>query len=126
MENNEHLYHLCRCHKCKREVNISDDANFTCPLCGSDAENVTYISTNGNVDEEIKARWKELHWSTWKTNSDARQKAKRAKLPKCPTCQSTKIRKIGSLERGVSVGTLGVFSNKFNKTFKCENCGYTW
>jgi transposase-like protein len=46
--------------------------------------------------------------------------------PKCPTCQSTNIKKIGSLERVSSVATLGILSKKINKTFKCNNCGYTW
>lgn len=45
---------------------------------------------------------------------------------KCPTCGSTNIQKIGGLERAVSVGVLGVFSKKINKSFKCGHCGYTW
>lgn len=50
-------------------------------------------------------------------------------LPKaihCPTCNSTNIDKISGLERGASVLTLGLFSKKINKSFKCKNCGYTW
>lgn len=46
--------------------------------------------------------------------------------PKCPTCSSTNIQKIGTGERVVSVATLGIFSNKINKSFKCKNCGYIW
>ena len=46
--------------------------------------------------------------------------------PKCPTCQSTNIRKMGGVERGVSSYAFGLFSKKINKTFKCQNCGYTW
>lgn len=48
------------------------------------------------------------------------------KAPKCPTCQSTNIRKMGGVERGVSIATFGLFSKKINKTFKCNNCNYTW
>lgn len=44
----------------------------------------------------------------------------------CPTCQSTDTRKMGSIERGASILTFGLFSKKINKTFKCNNCGYTW
>lgn len=47
-------------------------------------------------------------------------------IPKCPTCGSTNIRTIGELERGVSVLSAGLFSKKINKSFKCNNCGYTW
>ena len=46
--------------------------------------------------------------------------------PKCPTCGSTNIRKISTGERMVSVGMLGLFSKKINKSFKCNACGYTW
>ena len=46
--------------------------------------------------------------------------------PKCPTCGSTNIRKISTGERMVSVGILGLFSKKINKSFKCGSCGYTW
>lgn len=45
---------------------------------------------------------------------------------KCPTCGSTNVAPIGGIERGVSVGMLGLFSKKINKSFKCSHCGYTW
>lgn len=47
-------------------------------------------------------------------------------IPRCPTCQSTNIKKLDIIDRGISVGIWGTASNKFNKTFKCKNCGYTW
>jgi hypothetical protein len=47
-------------------------------------------------------------------------------IPKCPTCQSSNVKKIGNLERAGSVAMLGIFSKKINKSFKCQNCGYTW
>lgn len=46
--------------------------------------------------------------------------------PKCPTCSSTNVQKIGTGERVASVATLGIFSKKINKSFKCKSCGYTW
>ena len=49
-----------------------------------------------------------------------------SRVPKCPTCGSTNIRKIGGVERGASIWAFGIFSKKINKTFKCNNCGYTW
>lgn len=49
-----------------------------------------------------------------------------ANVPKCPTCGSTNIRKMGSIERGASILTFGIFSKKINKTFKCQNCGMTF
>ena len=50
----------------------------------------------------------------------------KSNTPKCPTCQSTNIRKIGGVERGVSIWAFGLLSKKINKTFKCGSCGYTW
>lgn len=45
---------------------------------------------------------------------------------KCPTCGSANIKKISGTERAASVVGLGLLSKKINKTFKCNNCGYTW
>ena len=50
----------------------------------------------------------------------------KSRVPKCPTCGSTNIRKMGGVERGASIAAFGIFSKKINKTFKCNNCGYTW
>lgn len=46
--------------------------------------------------------------------------------PKCPTCNSTNVKPISALKRGESIATIGVFSNKINKSFEYKNCGYTW
>lgn len=46
--------------------------------------------------------------------------------PRCPTCGSTNVSKIDAIDRAVSIGTLGVLSNKINKSFKCKDCGCTW
>lgn len=47
-------------------------------------------------------------------------------VPKCPTCGSTNISNIGTIERGVSVGMVGLASSKIGKTKKCKSCGYSW
>lgn len=44
----------------------------------------------------------------------------------CPTCGSTNIKKLDVVDRAVSVGFFGIFSNKINKSFKCKDCGCTW
>lgn len=44
----------------------------------------------------------------------------------CPYCNSTNVKKITGTERAVSVGMLGLFSKKLNKSFKCKNCGGTF
>ena len=46
--------------------------------------------------------------------------------PKCPTCGSSNVQNIGTGERVASVAMFGLLSKKINKSFKCNNCGYTW
>lgn len=46
--------------------------------------------------------------------------------PKCPTCGSTNIEKISTINRAVSVGMLGLASDKIGKQFQCKNCRYKW
>ena len=46
--------------------------------------------------------------------------------PKCPTCGSTNIEKISTLNRAVSIGMVGLASDKIGKQFCCKNCGYKW
>lgn len=41
----------------------------------------------------------------------------------CPYCGSTNISKIGTLNRAVSVGLLGLASSKIGKQWHCNNCG---
>lgn len=58
----------------------------------------------------------------------AQQNAKKAAANAlhCPTCGSTNIKKLDVVDRAVSVGFFGIFSNKINKSFKCKDCGCTW
>ena len=44
----------------------------------------------------------------------------------CPYCNSTNVTKIGTVNRAVSVGMLGLASSKIGKTHKCNDCGSTW
>ena len=45
---------------------------------------------------------------------------------RCPSCGKMAGHPIGMLDKGISVGTLGLASNKIGKTYKCANCGYMW
>lgn len=46
--------------------------------------------------------------------------------PKCPLCGSTNIGPIGAVERGLSVGFLGVASPTIGKSYECRSCHYRW
>jgi hypothetical protein len=45
---------------------------------------------------------------------------------KCPSCGKMAGHEIGALSKSVSVGTMGLASNKIGKTYKCANCDYMW
>lgn len=99
-----------------------------------------YIKDDSNKEELFNTRIKEddekkeksrIEREKHEKEIDEYLERKRAEeteknIPHCPTCGSTDVRKIDALERGVSVLTLGLFSKKINKSFKCKNCGYTW
>lgn len=91
---------------------IEDDIKI-CPFCKA-TQNVNKQSISKNYVEsylEKHPKWKQ---------------EKRKILIECPTCHSTNTQVITTKERVVSVAMLGLFSKKINKSFKCNNCGYTW
>ena len=45
---------------------------------------------------------------------------------KCPNCGAMAGHPIGMLSKKWSIDIMGAASNKFGKTYKCENCGYMW
>lgn len=69
------------------------------------------------IREEREA-WERSQGSPWASYHESKAK--------CPTCGSTNVRSISGAERGASILGLGIFSNKINKSFKCNSCGYTW
>lgn len=85
------------------------------------------VKSSPNFDQECWDR-REAFKEIQKHNDELLEndKIKQTNQPKCPTCGSTNIQKITGLERGISVATLGLFSKKINKSFKCNHCGYTW
>lgn len=107
---------IYECPKCqiRKHYNINAKIDFTCKCCGGKMKYITTVRRN-----EMEKLKKENYY---KNNKISVSKD----IPKCPTCGSTNIKKISTMERAVSVGTLGLFSKKINKSFKCGNCGYTW
>lgn len=104
---------------------------YQCPNCGrtyTEFQNVHYCGTcNYKLvnKEDIKSiKHPEISKREYKIVGQISDPTKPS--PKCPTCQSTNIRKIGAVESGASIFAFGLFSKKINKTFKCNNCSYTW
>ena len=45
---------------------------------------------------------------------------------KCPNCGQENVKYISTASRAISVGTVGLASNKIGETYKCPKCGYMW
>lgn len=46
--------------------------------------------------------------------------------PKCPICGSSKVQKISTSKRMVSVATLGIASSSMGRTYECLKCKAKW
>lgn len=45
---------------------------------------------------------------------------------KCPICGSTNVNRISTMNRTVSVATVGLASSKIGKQYECKNCKHKW
>ena len=145
---------LCYCKKCGRIILFIIEDKLECDCCHSKVSPVPdeflvgkskmvinknlkqqfineYIKTSPEFDQYIFDHRDEI-LAKQSAEFDAKMAHGKAileeqsRVPKCPTCQSTNIRKMCGIERGTSIYAFGIFSKKVNKTFKCQNCGYTW
>ena len=145
---------LCYCKKCGRIILFIIEDKLECDCCHSKVSPVPdeflvgkskmvinknlkqqfineYIKTSPEFDQYIFDHRDEI-LAKQSAEFDAKMAHGKAileeqsRVPKCPTCHSTNIRKMGGIERGASIYAFGIFSKKINKTFKCQNCGYTW
>ena len=145
---------LCYCKKCGRIILFIIEDKLECDCCHSKVYPVPdeflvgeskmvinknlkqpfineYIKTSPEFDQYLFNHRDEIS-AKQSAQFDAKMThgktilEEKSGVPKCPTCQSTNIRKMGGIERGASIYAFGIFSKKINKTFKCQNCGYTW
>ena len=49
-----------------------------------------------------------------------------AKHPKCPQCGSRNTQRISTINRTISVATVGLASSKIGKQYECKNCKHKW
>ena len=45
---------------------------------------------------------------------------------KCPNCGKTNVSKMSVVGKAVSIGAVGLASNKIGKSYNCDSCGYMW
>ncbi len=83
-----------------------------------------YVYNNEQYDPELIAEWdKRIRRGSGSSSFKSQQTDNK---PKCPTCGSTNIKKISTLNRAVSIGTLGLLSGKIGKNYECLNCKAKW
>ena len=89
-----------QCKTCKNEMRFISEQNYN-PKSGLRAVNDSNVKrkNNSNIAKPVKPIVKYLY------------------------CGSENVRKISGAERTISILTLGFFSNKINKSFKCNDCG---
>ena len=134
-----------RCPKCRKMINERDRK---CTYCGFDGI-ASYRAALSRTEREAKKKQQEK-WNkamqdvmkSEKADTKNKQQEKWNKaiqdvmksekadtknnVPKCPTCSSTNIKKIGSVNKTVSIALFGIFSSKIGKQFQCLECGYKW
>lgn len=120
----------CGCPTSESITNIGDlgknnlkTLNYTCPNCG----NNKYLSVD-KPNGEIAIICNNCGYVKDLINDN--QQIQRQQFlqnqPKCPTCGSTNIEKLSFTKKAISIGGLGILSNKIGKTYQCKNCKATW
>lgn len=120
-----------------------------CPICKNKLneiqENITYFQSHTEMWQDVVRNkyLKDINLDTEASNKRSNMEQKRQEeiknlknnsstteekkfIPKCPICGSPNVKHIGAGERTLSVLTLGLLSNKINKSFKCNDCGGTF
>lgn len=111
----KYMYMCDGCNNPFKSFNEYMGLSYICPDCGG---KITYYETE-DIDNETGL-------VTQRSYENSKEMSQNNNVPKCPTCGSTNIVKIGIANRVMSIGLFGLASNKIGKTYKCENCGYTW
>ena len=111
-----------RCPKCRKLINERDRK---CTYCGFDGI-ASYRAALSRTEREVKKmqqeKWnKAIHKAMESKKSDTKNN-----VPRCPACSSANIKKIGSVNKTISIALLGIFSSKIGKQFQCLECGYKW
>jgi len=93
------------------------------------------ISQNKKIQEEKEKNYRlaqenfEEYRKKMVRESDeraARELAKYNAAIKCPHCRSINIKKIKTVDRAMSVKTVGLASGMIGKQYKCKNCKHMW
>lgn len=130
------------CHKCGAKylrswirlhfeepyLNASEENYNKCYYCGNELNEEKFTIDDEFDDELVKKRetklkrLQEYYDKKEKNNENIYIKPISTLKITCPYCKSENVKKIGSLSRLVSVGTLGLAGSKIGKQWHCRNC----
>lgn len=81
-----------------------------------------------NIDEyeSVKLQRAETAYKAAQINDARRKEEEALKHPKCPKCGSTNTQIISTLNRAVSISTVGLASSKIGKQYECKKCKHKW
>ncbi len=85
-----------------------------------------YYGIHGTATMNYEAQIQKMAQQMKREENITRHQSDINNVPKCLTCKSTNVSRISNAKRISSISLFGLFSNKINKSFKCNNCGYTW
>lgn len=77
-------------------------------------------------DQKVKAAIAEQQAKQDKLRAVNNERKQKLEHPKCPVCGGNHTKRITTARRAVSVGVVGLASNKIGKSFECLDCKYTW
>lgn len=111
-----------RCPKCRKMINERDRKCIYCGFDGIVSYKAALKRTENEINKKQQEKWhKAIHKAMESGNSETKNN-----VPKCPTCSSVNIKKIGSVNKTISIALLGIFSSNIGKQFQCLECGYKW
>ena len=96
-----------------------------------------FCSVNNKNECESDLRMAKRDLDLYEKNLQARLKAiaasgeqyrakNEAKHPKCPQCGGRNTQRISTINRTISVATVGLASSKIGKQYECKNCKHKW
>lgn len=89
-----------------------------------DAVKAQYTPSPEEYEKMVRAYIEKRKFSAESTNTP--KVADPSYTVKCPTCGSPNCERVSATSRAVSAAAFGLYSNKRNKQFKCNNCNYEW
>lgn len=92
--------------------------------------NLSFASARQFMRQFIESDFtlKEFNGQSFAEMQEERRHQERISSPRphCPYCGSLNVERLSFTQKAVSIGSLGILSNKIGKTYQCRSCKSTW